>query len=50
VPLLDKTVQRLLGLKEAEFEHWDQQPLIKEGIPRDLGGSSDGYGIKVPKA
>ena len=27
-----------------------KQPLIKKEGPSYLGGSSDGYGIKVPKA
>jgi hypothetical protein len=27
-----------------------EQPLIKKEIPSCRGGSSDGYGIKVPKA
>jgi hypothetical protein len=37
-------------LKEHILRTEIKQPLIKKEIPRYGGGSSDGYGIKVPKA
>jgi len=37
-------------LKEKSLSTEIKQPLIRKGIPRYWGGSSDGYGIKVPKA
>jgi hypothetical protein len=37
-------------LKEQILSTEIKQPLIKKGIPSYRGGSSDGYGIKVPKA
>jgi hypothetical protein len=37
-------------LKEQSLSAEIEQPLIKKEIPICQGGSSDGYGIKVPKA
>jgi hypothetical protein len=32
------------------LERRDEQPSIRKKRPSNRGGSSDGYGIKVPKA
>jgi len=37
-------------LKEQSLRTETKQPLIKKEFSSDWGGSSDGYGIKVPKA
>jgi hypothetical protein len=37
-------------LKEQILSTEIKQPLIRKEIPSGRGGSSDGYGIKVPKA
>ena len=36
-------------LKERSLSAEIKQPLIKKEPPINRGGSSDGYGIKVPK-